>query len=152
METIKIRVKKLDPEALIPEYAHGPSEDAGMDLCALEDVIIPGQSTVTTLVRTGLAFELPAGVEMQIRPRSGLSNKRGLIIPNSPGTVDPGYRGEVLVGFACIYPQGYQIKKGDRIAQIVFSNYVAADLIRVEELSDSARGIGGFGSTGGKSL
>lgn len=119
-----------------------------MDLRAIEEVVIPGNSTVTVYARTGLAFELPPGLEIQIRPRSGTANKNGLIIPNSPGTVDPGFRGELLVGFACIYPQGVTFKKGDKMAQIVFSEYVAADMLEAEALEESMRGEGGFGSTG----
>jgi dUTP pyrophosphatase len=91
----KIKVKRLDPMAKLPTYAHGPEEDAGMDLYAAEDIII--LPNVPTPVRTGLSIELPAGYEGQIRPRSGLAAKHGITIPNSPGTVDPGYRGEIKV-------------------------------------------------------
>jgi dUTP pyrophosphatase len=95
MLTKKIRIKRLDERAKLPTYAHSAHEDAGLDLYCIEDVVLePG---VPQAVRTGLAFELPAGYEGQIRPRSGWALKHGITIPNSPATIDPGYRGEVKV-------------------------------------------------------
>ena len=92
---MKIRIERLHPEAHLPAYAHGPGEDAGMDLRAVEEVRLePG---VPGLVPTGLRVEVPAGCEAQIRMRSGLALKHALILPNAPGTIDPGYRGEVKV-------------------------------------------------------
>ena len=142
---VKIRIQRLSPEAVLPVYAHGPDEDAGMDLTALEDVILePGRPA---LVPTGLAIELPPGYEAQIRPRSGLALKHAITLPNSPATIDPGYRGEIKVILLNLGGAAYQIHKGDRIAQMVIARYEA---IEWEEsgLNDSARGAGGFGSSG----
>ena len=92
---MKVRIKRLCQEAYVPEYAHGPAEDAGMDLRAAEDVTLgPG---VPQLVPTGIAIELPPGHEAQIRPRSGLALKHAITLPNSPAPIDPGYRGEIRV-------------------------------------------------------
>ena len=92
---MKIRLKKLAPEAILPEYAHGPEEDAGMDLRSIAAVVLaPG---VPQAVPTGIAIELPAGYEGQVRPRSGLALKHAIIVANTPGTIDPGYRGEIRV-------------------------------------------------------
>lgn len=148
MRSVTLRVSLLHQDAKLPAYAHGPDEDAGMDLYSVEDVIIaPGE---TALVSTGLALELPPYVEGQIRPRSSL-HKQGLIIPNAPGTVDPSYRGIVKVLLHCLYRPGAisaHIKKGDRIAQLVIAPYMAAEGIVCATLSNSSRGEGGFGSTG----
>lgn len=166
----EIRVKKLHPDAVIPTKAH--ADDAGFDLVAVEDVIIePGE---TVLVRTGLAFELPKGFEMQVRPRSGVTLRTKLRV--QLGTIDSNYRGEVGVivdnlnvvegGETCGYYRldnvfyldhcikavkgSYFIRKGDRIAQAVIQHLPAVEMVEVEELSESERGDGGFGSTGTK--
>jgi dUTP pyrophosphatase len=142
---VKIRIQRLSPDAVLPVYAHGPDEDAGMDLAALEDVLLePGRPA---LVPTGLAIELPPGYEAQIRPRSGLALRHAITLPNSPATIDPGYRGEIKVILLNLGGAAYQIHKGDRIAQMVIARYEA---IEWEEsgLNDSARGAGGFGSSG----
>lgn len=156
METIKF--KKLDPNAIIPAFAHG--NDAGFDLCALEDVeISPGE---TKLVRTGLACALPVGYEMQVRPRSGMALKTPMMIPNSPGTVDEGYRGELGIIIYCRYASERDengilvhnhtkklvIKAGDRIAQGVLKRFEQAHIVEVDELDETERGEGGYGSTG----
>src|ERR1035441_669874 len=92
---MQIRIQRPHPQAIVPAYAHGPMEDAGMDLHAVEDVRLePG---VPRLVPTGLAVEIPAGYEAQVRPRSGLALKHSITMPNTPGTIDPGYRGEIRV-------------------------------------------------------
>lgn len=142
---MKIPVKRLAPEAQLPVYAHGPDEDAGMDLRALEAVTLePG---VAALVPTGLALELPAGYEAQIRPRSGLALKHSITLPNSPATIDPGYRGEIKVILLNLGREPYQILPGDRIAQMVIARYEAVEWVETE-LTDSTRGAGGFGSSG----
>ncbi|MBM3756353.1 MAG: dUTP diphosphatase [Acidobacteria bacterium] len=142
---MKLRIRKLHPDAIIPKYAHGPDEDAGMDLCAVEDAVL--EPSVPKAVPTGLSIELPPGFEAQVRPRSGLALKFGISIPNSPGTVDPGYRGELKVILINLGKAPYAIGKGDRIAQMIVARYEA---VEVEEgaLSESARGEGGFGSSG----
>ena len=142
---MKIRLKKLFPDAVLPTYAHGPAEDAGMDLRALAPALLePG---IPQVVPTGLAIELPPGYEAQVRPRSGLALKHGITIPNSPATIDPGYRGEIRVILLNLGKHTYAIEKGDRIAQLVIAKYEA---IEWEEgaLGDSVRGVGGFGSSG----
>jgi dUTP pyrophosphatase len=142
---MKVRIKRLREDAALPHYAHGPEEDAGMDLRAGDRVVLaPG---VPQGVPTGLAIELSAGYEAQIRPRSGLALKHAITIPNSPATIDPGYRGEIRVILLNAGRAEYVIEAGDRIAQMVIARY---EPIEWEEgdLSDSVRGEGGFGSSG----
>jgi dUTP pyrophosphatase len=142
---VKIRIKRLHKDALVPQYAHGPEEDAGMDLHSVEAVILePGE---TKLVATGLAIELPPGFEAQIRPRSGLTLKYGITLPNSPATIDPGYRGELRVILHNLSDRAFQIQPGERIAQMVIARYEAISW-EEGELADSVRGDGGFGSSG----
>jgi dUTP pyrophosphatase len=142
---MKLRIRKLHPDAATPQYAHGPEEDAGMDLCSVADALLePG---IPQAVPTGLSIELPPGFEAQIRPRSGLAFKHAISVPNSPGTIDPGYRGEVKVILINLGRQPYQISKGDRIAQMVIARYEAVE-IEEGELTDTTRGSGGFGSSG----
>jgi dUTP pyrophosphatase len=130
---------------VIPRYAHGPTEDAGMDLCSVEDVVLaPGE---IKLVPTGLAIELPPGYEAQLRPRSGLALKYGITLPNSPGTIDPSYRGEIRVILQNLGSQPFEIQPGERIAQMVIARYEAIEW-EEGELSDTLRGEGGFGSSG----
>ncbi len=130
---------------MVPRYAHGPDEDAGMDLHSIESVTLaPGE---TKLVPTGLAIELPAGYEAQIRPRSGLALKHSITLPNSPATIDPGYRGEIRVILQNLGREPFQILPGERIAQMVIARYEAVEW-EEGELADSVRGEGGFGSSG----
>lgn len=170
---MQIKIRKLHADATVPIYATDGA--AGFDLEAVEDAVIaPGE---TALVRTGLAFEIPEGYEMQIRPRSGISLRTKLRIANSPGTVDADFRGEVGVIVDNIYraelgsadnytklliglngengiggnwnAEGtYIIRKGDRIAQAVIAPIVRADFEIVDELTETKRGDGAFGSTG----
>ena len=142
---MKIRIKRLHPDAQLPAYAHGPAEDAGMDLRALESVLLrPGKPVA---VPTGLAVELPSGYEAQIRPRSGLALKAAISVPNSPGTIDPGYRGEIKVILLNLGNDDYEIQAGERIAQMIISRYESVEWEETE-LADSRRGAGGFGSSG----
>jgi dUTP pyrophosphatase len=140
---MQIRVKKLHPDAQLPAYAHGPSEDAGLDLRAVERVVL--QPGIAQGVPTGLAIELPPGYEAQVRPRSGMALKHSLTV--NFGTIDPGYRGEIRVIMFNLGRADYAIEKGDRIAQLVISRYEAIEW-EEGELGDSARGAGGFGSSG----
>jgi dUTP pyrophosphatase len=142
---MKIRINKLHPKALLPEYAHGPLEDAGMDVRALESVLL--EPNVPQAVPTGLALEIPNGYEVQIRPRSGLALKHAITLPNSPATIDPGYRGELKIILLNLSKTPYQVHAGDRIAQMVVARYEAVEW-EEGELADSARGTGGFGSSG----
>jgi dUTP pyrophosphatase len=142
---MRIQVNLLHPDAILPQYAHGPEEDAGMDLHAVEDVLLePG---VPALVPTGLAIELPPGFEAQIRPRSGLALRHAVTLPNAPATIDPGYRGEIRVILLNLGREPYQVRKGDRIAQMVIARYEAIEWVEAE-LSETRRGAGGFGSSG----
>ena len=140
---MKILIQRLHPDAHLPAYAHGPLEDAGLDLRAVERVVLePG---VAQAVPTGIAIELPPGHEAQVRPRSGMALKHSLTV--NFGTIDPGYRGEIRVVMFNLGRASYTVEKGDRIAQLVVARYEA---IEWEEaaLGDSARGTGGFGSSG----
>jgi dUTP pyrophosphatase len=140
---MKILIKKLHPDAYLPAYAHGPLEDAGLDLRAVEPMMLaPG---VAQAVPTGIAIQLPAGYEAQVRPRSGMALKHSLTV--NFGTIDPGYRGEVRVVMFNLGRSIYTIEKGDRIAQLVVARYEAIEW-EEGELGDSARGTGGFGSSG----
>jgi dUTP pyrophosphatase len=142
---MKIRLKRLVPEAVLPRYAHGPAEDAGLDLRSVADVRLePG---IPQLIPTGLAIEVPPGYEAQIRPRSGLALKHAITLPNAPATIDPGYRGEVRVILLNLGREPYQVHTGDRIAQMVIASYEAIEW-EEGDLADSARGAGGFGSSG----
>ncbi|NQU39943.1 MAG: dUTP diphosphatase [Lentisphaerae bacterium] len=143
---MKLTVKKLTPDALLPVYAH--PGDAGMDLHANEALTLqPGESG---LVRTGIAIALPPGTEAQVRPRSGLALKHGISILNAPGTIDEGYRGEVGVILINHGSSLYAVEKGMRIAQMVIQPVLRVDIVAADELSDTQRGRGGFGSTGSR--
>lgn len=142
---MQIKVKRTRPTAVLPRYAHSATEDAGMDLCAAEPVTLaPGE---TKLVPTGLTIEVPPGYEAQVRPRSGLALKHSITIPNAPGTIDPGYRGEVQVILHNFGKARFEIHTGDRIAQMIVARYEAVEWVE-EELAESVRGTGGFGSSG----
>ena len=141
---IKLKIKKLNPEAILPSYAH--KGDAGMDLFSIKDYILkPGERV---FIETGLAFEIEEGYEIQIRPRSGLALKYGLSIVNSPGTVDSGYRGPINIILINHGQETFTVNKGDKVAQAVLNKIEKAEIEEVSELSESQRGDGGFGSTG----
>ncbi len=141
---MKIKIKKVNVEAIIPNYAH--EGDAGIDLYSVEDYILePGQRK---LVFTGLKIEVPRNYEIQIRPKSGLALKYGITVLNTPGTVDSGYRGEVGVILFNTSNEIYRIKKREKVAQAVIMKVEEAEIEEVNELSDSDRGENGFGSTG----
>src|ERR1700761_421279 len=115
----RLKIRKIREDAVIPRYAHGPDEDAGMDLHAVEAVTLaPGE---TKLVPTGLCIELPSGFEAQIRPRSGLALKHSITLPNSPATIDPGYRGEISVILLNLGREPFEVKPGERIAQMIIA-------------------------------
>jgi len=142
---MQIRIQRTHPGAKLPEYAHGPAEDAGMDLCSVEDAVLePG---TPRLVATGLTLEIPPGYEAQVRPRSGLALRHAITMPNAPGTIDPGYRGELRVILLNLGREAYTIHAGDRIAQMILAKYEAVEWVE-ERLADSVRGEGGFGSSG----
>ena len=130
----------------LPEYATQGS--SGVDLRASEDYII--KSGERALVATGIRLAIPAGYEVQVRPRSGLALKHGIIIPNSPGTIDSDYRGEVKVILMNLGREDFIIKAGDRIAQMILAPVAKISWEERAELEETARGAGGFGSTGAK--
>jgi dUTP pyrophosphatase len=140
-----VLVKRLDPDLPLPAYAH--PGDAGADLFAAEDVTLePGERA---LVRTGVAIALPAGYVAFVHPRSGLAAKHGVTIVNAPGTVDAGYRGEIKVTLLNTdREEPVSFRRGDRIAQLVIQRVERAVFHEADELPGSARGDGGFGSTG----
>lgn len=142
---MRIRIKKLHPDAHLPEYAHGPAEDAGMDIRCLSGAVL--EPNVPAGLPTGLALEIPSGFEVQIRPRSGLALKHAITLPNAPATIDPGYRGELKVILLNLGKDSYEVKAGDRIAQLVVARYEAVEW-EESELAESVRGILGFGSSG----
>jgi dUTP pyrophosphatase len=142
---LQIPIKLLNERAILPTYAHGPTEDAGLDLCATDAVLLePG---VPALVPTGLAIELPPGYEAQIRPRSGLALRHAISLPNSPATIDPGYRGEIRVILINLGKDPYHVLAGDRIAQLVVARYEPVEWVK-SALGESKRGADGFGSSG----
>ncbi|MFZ4671364.1 MAG: dUTP diphosphatase [Flavobacterium sp.] len=123
---------------------------AGMDLRANLSEPITLKSLERTIVKTGLFIELPIGYEAQVRPRSGLAAKKGITVLNSPGTVDADYRGEIGVILVNLSQEDFVIENGERIAQLIIAKHERAEWISVEELSETSRGEGGFGSTGVK--
>ncbi|MEA5535477.1 dUTP diphosphatase [Crocosphaera sp. XPORK-15E] len=141
---MKIKVLKLDKSATVPKYEH--PEDSGMDLISIEDLeILPGENK---LVKTGISIELPPNTEAQIRPRSGLALKHQITVLNTPGTIDEGYRGEVGVILINHGKTSFKVTQGMRIAQMVIAPVIRVEIEEVEQLSDTIRGKGGFGSTG----
>ncbi len=132
-------------KVFLPEFKHGKKEDAGADVRAIGDVIIPVDGVA--LVSLGFSMEIPVGYEVQVRPRSGLA-RRGIVVPNAPGTIDSGYRGECMVLLRNDSSEPFRIKAGDRIAQFVLNKVPVANYYFNSELSKSKRGLGGFGSTG----
>jgi len=161
VDTLKIAFKKLHPDAIIPERQTALS--SGLDLHALDVVEIgdlnrPYDSDFGTytlepgirvLVKTGLALQMPSGMEAQVRPRSGLALKHGITVLNSPGTIDADYTGDVGIILVNLSREPFELKKGDRVAQLVFAPVLhEAALVEVIDLNDTARGAGGYGSTG----
>lgn len=148
----KILFKRLSQDAIIPAYATPGA--SGMDVASPVDCLIDAGKTV--LIKLGLAVAVPDGWELQVRPRSGLSLKTKLRLPNAPGTIDSDYRGEVGVIIEntdvdpnfVFMPPAFRINRGDRIAQLVLCPVARAEMVEVDELPDTQRGAGGFGSTG----
>lgn len=146
-EEVSVRIVKLSPNAVLPEYAH--PTDTGADIVAIGTTTIKPKET--KIIKTGLAVAIPSGYEIQIRPRSGLSLKSPLRIANAPGTIDSEYRGEIGIIMTNISDEEYTIKKGTKIAQMVIAptpKIVWEEVSSEEELGATDRGKGGFGSTG----
>jgi dUTP pyrophosphatase len=141
---INLKVKRLDPQALIPRYETNGA--AGLDLSALEEVTIAVGRWLR--VRTGLSLEIPPGYEGQVRPRSGLAVRHGVTVLNAPGTIDSDYRGELQVALINFGSDPYRIEPGERIAQLVIAPVTRVEVVETDDLSQTDRGSGGFGSTG----
>lgn len=139
-----VRIKKLHPDAIVPQYAH--EGDSGADLFSTIDYIL--QPMERKAVPTGLSAEIPKGFELQVRPKSGLALKNGITVLNTPGTIDFGYRGEIHAILINLGSEPYSIKVGQKVAQLVAAPVAFAKFEVVEELSETKRGAGGFGSTG----
>lgn len=143
---IELKVKKINEEAKLPEYAH--KSDAGMDLFSAEEKIIePGQ---TALIKTGIIIELPPDTEAQVRPRSGLALKNSITVLNTPGTIDEGYRGEIGVILINHGKISFKVEKHMKIAQMVIKPIIKVSIKEVKEVASSDRNSSGFGSTGMK--
>jgi dUTP pyrophosphatase len=143
---VELRLKRLSPNATLPAYQ--TEESAGLDLAACLDApveLAPGQ---IALIPCGFAMALPRGYEGQVRPRSGLASKHGITMPNAPGTIDSDYRGEVKVPLINHGSRAFVVEHGMRIAQMVIARCEHAVVEEVDDLGETVRGVGGFGSTG----
>ena len=142
---MKVEFRKLDASASLPGYAHGG--DAGLDLAANASVVLkPGERA---RVPTGLAVAIPQGHAGLVLPRSGLASRHGITLVNAPGLIDSGYRGEITIAVVNLDRRArYEIKRGERIAQLLVVPFTALEPMEVVDLTDSSRGTGGFGSTG----
>ena len=143
-----LKFKRIHPDAVLPAYAH-PS-DAGMDIRSVADMTVPARGRA--LVPTGLVVLLPPLYEAQVRPRSGLALKHGITVLNTPGTIDSGYRGEIGVILFNSSDVDFQVKKGDRVAQVVIAPVTQPVIEEAQEIDETDRGAGGFGSTDRKSV
>ncbi len=141
-----IKVKKINSNAILPTY--GSEYAAGADLYACMDEAVTIAPSETVMIHTGLAMEIPEGYAGLIYPRSGLASKKGLAPANKVGVVDPDYRGEFMVALHNHGTTPQEIAPGERIAQLVITPYITADFEITDKLSDTVRGVGGFGSTG----
>jgi len=142
-----VRISRLPSNPDLPFPARQSASAAGYDVASAEAdlVLVPGERRA---VGTGLVFEIPEGVEMQVRPRSGLALRHGITLPNAPGTIDADYRGELKVILQNGGSEPVTIRRGERIAQLVFARHESPALVEVERVGETARGGGGFGSTG----
>lgn len=144
---MQVRFRRLDHNSDLPLPARASEQAAGYDIrsAAAAFDLEPGE---IRMVETGLVMELPPGVECQVRPRSGLAARHGITFPNSPGTIDPDYRGELKVIMQNTGREPVRIERGERIGQLVFSRFEAPQVVESEAVNATARGSGGFGSTG----
>lgn len=147
MSSVFFRRLPSNPDLPLPERA--TEHAAGYDVRSAEESVTLEPGAIR-LVSTGLVMELPDGMECQVRPRSGLAFKHGITLPNSPGTIDPDYRGELRVIMQNLGPDAVTLERGERIAQLVFARFEAPVVIESDELTDTERGGSGFGSTGTK--
>lgn len=143
---MKVKFKKLSKNIETPRYA--TEQSAGMDLRAVLDEPVTLRSLERKVVMTDLSIALPRGFEAQVRPRSGLAAKHGITVLNTPGTIDADYRGNIGVILVNLSTEPFTINNGDRIAQLVVSKYERVEWVEVDDLDETGRGSGGFGSTG----
>lgn len=141
---MKLLISKINEIAKVPEYAH--IGDAGMDLFSVDEVVL--NPLERKLIHTGIKIQLPPNTEAQIRPRSGLALKNGITVLNTPGTIDEGYRGEIGIILINLSNETFKVEKGMKIAQMVIKPTIQVEVQEVDELNDTSRGEGGFGSTG----
>ena len=144
---VDVRIKRLPHGEGLPLPAYATDGAAGMDVCAAEEVELPAGARHA--VATGFAVAIPDGYEIQVRPRSGLAFRHGISVPNTPGTIDSDYRGELKVLLINHGAESFRIERGDRVAQLVLAPVTRAAFSEVGDLDETARGSGGFGSTGG---
>lgn len=148
MTPVTVHVKRLRDAEGVSVPAYMTAHAAGVDLHAAVDCPVELQPGERALVPTGLAIELPDGYEAQIRPRSGLAHKHGISLVNSPGTIDPDYRGEISIIIINHGNEPFVVNAGDRIAQMVIAPFIRATFVEVDTLTETVRGSGGFGHTG----
>ena|SRR5258708_2219319 len=141
---LPVKIKRLHANACVPRYEH--PGDSGADLYSVVDEVL--QPFERKAIPTGLSAEVSVGFELQVRPKSGLALNSGVTVLNTPGTIDAGYRGEIKVILVNLSAEPYTIKAGQKIAQLVVAPVIYADFVEVDELAESKRGAGGFGSTG----
>ena len=142
---MKIKVQRLDKDLPLPKYQH-KGEDVGMDLYSAEDKKLEPEDY--NLIKTGIKIAVPKGYGAFVYPRSGLALKKGVTVLNGPGVIDPGYRGEIGVVLINHNSETFQIKRGDRIAQLIVHRVYPIEWEEVNDLSETSRGSGGFGHTG----
>lgn len=144
---MRVRFRRLDSNPDLPLPRRATEQSAGYDVRSAEPDFLLECGEIRA-VSTGLSMELPEGLECQVRPRSGLAARHGVTVPNSPGTVDPDYRGELRVLLQNLGPEPVEIQRGERIAQLVFARFETPGIEETTELEETTRGEGGFGSTG----
>ncbi len=148
MTSIRVQVTRLDHNQDLDLPSYETTQSAGMDLAAAIDEPLRLEPGERALVPTGLAIALPHGYEAQVRPRSGLAIRHGVTLPNTPGTIDADYRGEIKIIVINLGDTAFEIVRGMRIAQMIIAPVIRAELVEVSELPETERGAGGFGSTG----
>ena len=141
-----VLVRRLAHGAGLPLPARATEGSAGYDVASAEDLVLAPMER--RLVQTGFSFAIPAGFEMQVRPRSGLALKHGVSLPNTPATIDSDYRGELMIAMINLGAEPFMISRGMRIAQLIIARVEAPTMVEVSELPGTERGAGGFGSTG----
>ena len=149
-----LRVRRLDPRAVLPSYQTEAAAGLDLSACLPRDPINSEAITIEPMqivkVPVGIALEIPPGFEGQVRPRSGLSTTHGITVPNAPGTIDSDYRGELFVALINLGSKPYEVIHRTRVAQLIIAPVAHADVVEVHTLSNTTRGEGGFGSTGGQ--